>query len=199
MNILAFETASSVCGVALFIDGKMAYKDEINKFKIHGQRLPIITKNILQDSKIKIKDLDGIAISSGPGSYTGLRIGMSFAKGLAASNSMPLIPVSTLLAMNYSINERHNYCIMLHSHSEYVYSQHYANGKPISDVVFKKYTFNKDELIYGFNLDKLDIDFVLSPPSVEAVGILSIENFTSWKKQKISGVIPNYITGIKNI
>ena len=41
MNILAFETASSVCGVALFIDGKMACKDEINKFKIHGQRLPI--------------------------------------------------------------------------------------------------------------------------------------------------------------
>ena len=41
MNILAFETASSVCGVALFIDGKMVCKDEINKFKIHGQRLPI--------------------------------------------------------------------------------------------------------------------------------------------------------------
>ena len=54
-------------------------------------------------------------------------------------------------------------------------------------------------IIEQINLDKLDIDFILSPPSVEAVGILSIENFTSWKKQKISGVIPNYITGIKNI
>ena len=199
MNILAFETASSVCGVALFIDSKIAYKDEINKSKIHGQRLPIITKNILQDSKIRIKDLDGIAISSGPGSYTGLRIGMSFAKGLAASNSLPFIPVSTLLAMNYGINERYDYSIMLHSHAEYIYSQHYANGKPISEVVFGKYEFNKDELIYGFNLEKLDIYFVLSPPSVEAVGILSIEHFESWKKEKISAVIPNYVTDIKNI
>ena len=197
MNILAFETASSICGAALFVDSKMAYKDEINKSKIHGERLPIITKNILQDSKIQIKDIDGIAISSGPGSYTGLRIGMSFAKGLAASNSLPLIPVPTLLAMNYGINnERNNYCIMLHSHKEYIYSQHYAYGKPVSEVVFEKYAFKKDELIYGFNLEKLGVNFSSSPPSVEAVGILSIEHFANWKKENINEVVPNYVASI---
>ena len=83
MNILSIESASTVCGTALFCDDKMVEIDEITKPRIHGERLPFIVDNILTNHSMAVVDLDGIAVSEGPGSYTGLRIGMSLAKGLA--------------------------------------------------------------------------------------------------------------------
>ena len=88
MNILAIESASTVCGTALFINDKMVEIDEIIKPRIHGERLPVIIDNILKKNKIEVADLDGIATSEGPGSYTGLRIGMSLAKGLAVTTGI---------------------------------------------------------------------------------------------------------------
>ena len=196
MNIIALETASTICGVALFMDDEIIDKYEINKPKTHSQSLPIIIKNLLHENRIKITNLDGIAISAGPGSYTGLRIGMSFSKGLAASSKLPIIPVPTLSGINYNINVEGNYCIMLHSHKEYVYLQNYFSGKAMTEVFFVDYKSKKNELIYGFNLDSLDVDFVLAPPSVEAVGKLAIERFMDWKEEEINKVTPNYITSI---
>ena len=196
MNILALETASTICGVSLFLDKKMIDLDEINKPKIHGQRLPIIVKQILERNKVKLNDLDGIAISIGPGSYTGLRIGLSFSKGLATSGNLPLIPIPTLSAINYNINLEGEYSIMLHSHKEYVYLQDYSSGIAQNEVIFTDYKLKKNKLIFGFNLDHLNLDFNLAPPSSEAIAKIAIENFTKLKEDKIYKVIPNYITSI---
>ena len=196
MNIIALETSSTICGIALFMDDEVINKYEINKPKSHGEKLPIIINDLLNEHKVNIADLDGIAISAGPGSYTGLRIGTSFAKGLAASNKLPIIPVPTLLSMNYNIDREGDYCIMLHSHKENVYLQNYCSGTAMSEVVFMDYRFNKNELVYGFNLDSLNINFVITPPCVESVGMLAIEIFMDWKEEKINEVTPDYITSI---
>lgn len=196
MNIIAIETASTICGVALFMDDEIINKHEINKPKIHGKKLPIIIKNLLNENKVNVTDLDGIAISAGPGSYTGLRIGMSFSKGLAASSKLPIIPVPTLLGINYNIDREGDYCIMLHSHKEYVYLQNYCSGRAVSEVFFIDHRSDKSELVYGFNLDSLNIKFILAPPCVEAVGKIAIEKFVDWKENKINEVTPNYITSI---
>ena len=103
MNILAIESASTVCGVALFLTNQLVELDEIDQPRIHGKRLPVIIHNILNNHSTSIDQLDGIAISSGPGSYTGLRIGMSIARGLAAAGEIPLIPVPTLFSMNLNL------------------------------------------------------------------------------------------------
>ncbi|SVE28195.1 uncharacterized protein METZ01_LOCUS481049, partial [marine metagenome] len=60
--------------------------------------------NLLSTNSVNITQLDGIAVSSGPGSYTGLRIGMSLAKGLAAAGNIPIVQIPTLLAMNATIS-----------------------------------------------------------------------------------------------
>ena len=125
MNIIAIESATTICGVALFMDNEIKDIDEVNQSQVHSQRLPIIVESMLKNHLININELDGIAISSGPGSYTGLRIGMSFAKGLAISGNINIIPVPTILAINYSIQQKGKYWIILHSHKDYVYSQYY--------------------------------------------------------------------------
>ena len=130
MNILSIESASTVCGTALFCDDKMVEIDEITRPRIHGERLPVIIDNILKKYQVGVADLDGIAVSEGPGSYTGLRIGMSLAKGLAVSEGIPIIPVPTLEAMSRGISREGVYWILLHSHKNVVFAQRFNSGCP---------------------------------------------------------------------
>ena len=103
MNIIAIESSSSICGAALFIDDKLVEIDEINKPFIHGTKLPAIINKLVNNNFCEIRKLNAIAVSSGPGSYTGLRIGMNLSRGLAASLNIPIIPVPTLFSMNNNI------------------------------------------------------------------------------------------------
>lgn len=97
--ILNIETSSTVCSVCLAKDGQdLAYRSDPNA-NSHARVLTIFIEELLDSSHIKLADLDAIAVSAGPGSYTGLRIGASVAKGLCYALSKPLIAVSTLQAM----------------------------------------------------------------------------------------------------
>ncbi len=196
MNIIAIESATTICGVALFMDNKIKDIDEVNQSQVHSQRLPIIVESMLKNHLININELDGIAISSGPGSYTGLRIGMSFAKGLAISGNINIIPVPTILAINYSIQQKGKYWIVLHSHKDYVYSQYYDSGKPLTEIIFNKFQPKNKEIIYGFNLEKLCNDFILTPPSVESVGKFALQEYENLKKDNLSQITPDYISNI---
>ena len=128
MNILAIESSSTVCGAALFINNNLVEIDEINQPRIHGERLPLVVHEVLSNHSISVTDLDGIAVSSGPGSYTGLRIGMSLAKGLAMAGNIPIIPVPTLEVMNRGIFREGVYWVLLHSHKDVVFAQRYDSG-----------------------------------------------------------------------
>src|SRR5437762_14148163 len=80
--ILNIETATTVCSAALAENGRLLSLREENKGYTHAEKITLFIEHVLEEAKKKISDLDAVAVSSGPGSYTGLRIGVSTAKGL---------------------------------------------------------------------------------------------------------------------
>lgn len=97
--ILCIETATSVCSAALCDDKKVAGVAEAPPGMTHAASLTVITARLLEEHRIRPADLDAVAVSKGPGSYTGLRIGVSAAKGIAYGAGIPLIGINTLAAM----------------------------------------------------------------------------------------------------
>jgi tRNA threonylcarbamoyladenosine biosynthesis protein TsaB len=104
--ILCIETATSVCSVALTEGERIVSSREINEGFSHAEKLTVFISEVLEEAGVQVKVLDAIAVSSGPGSYTGLRIGISVVKGLCLSSDKPLISISTLEAMAYGANEK---------------------------------------------------------------------------------------------
>ncbi len=196
LNILAIESASTICGTALFLEGELTAITEIEQPRIHGEKLPLIVQEILRSYSTTVHDLDGIAISSGPGSYTGLRIGMSLAKGLAATANLPLIPVSTLRGMHYGLGNKDGTWIALHSHKDLVFLQQFEGENPSSEILCESFDKSKYYPLAGYNLDKLcgDDEYVKAIPSAEYIGKLAVRNFKEWTESKINEVIPNYVT-----
>jgi tRNA threonylcarbamoyladenosine biosynthesis protein TsaB len=98
--ILHIETATKVCSVALSLNGEIV---QIEEFKdegySHGEQLTVLIQKVIELQGITTPDLSAVSVSAGPGSYTGLRIGVSTAKGLCYALKIPLISVDTLQAM----------------------------------------------------------------------------------------------------
>jgi len=97
--ILNIETATGVCSVALAQDGELIGLVESNTKNSHSSVLTLFMDEVLKTAGVALSDIDAVAISEGPGSYTGLRIGVATAKGLCYALEKPLIGVSTLRAM----------------------------------------------------------------------------------------------------
>jgi tRNA threonylcarbamoyladenosine biosynthesis protein TsaB len=98
--ILNIETATKNCSVALAKDGKTVLCKEIaEEGYSHAERLHVFIEEIISEAGIQLKDLAAVAVSQGPGSYTGLRIGVSAAKGLCYALNVPLIAIDTLQAL----------------------------------------------------------------------------------------------------
>ncbi|TXG37508.1 tRNA (adenosine(37)-N6)-threonylcarbamoyltransferase complex dimerization subunit type 1 TsaB [Seonamhaeicola maritimus] len=103
--ILNIETATTNCSVALSKDGKtIALKEDSRNGYSHAEKLHVFIDDVLKEANISKTELNAIAISKGPGSYTGLRIGVSAAKGLSFALDKPLISVPTLDALAQQIS-----------------------------------------------------------------------------------------------
>lgn len=104
--ILNIETATTVCSVSVAQDGKLlAFKEQDGDYS-HAENLTVFIQEVIKEANIKLSQLDAIAVSKGPGSYTGLRIGVSTAKGLCYSLEKPLIAVNTLEHLSTSISPK---------------------------------------------------------------------------------------------
>lgn len=104
INILNIETATTNCSVSLSREGKtIVLKEDYDKGYSHAERLHVYIDAVLKEAKVSKNDIDAVAISKGPGSYTGLRIGVSAAKGLCFALDKPLISVSTLEALAHQV------------------------------------------------------------------------------------------------
>ena len=97
--ILLIETATSSCSVALTENGKIIGVREARERNIHASHITLFIEELMNSTGKKYADLDAIAVSKGPGSYTGLRIGVSTAKGLCYALDIPLLAINTLEAM----------------------------------------------------------------------------------------------------
>jgi len=103
--ILNLETATKNCSVAVANDGKvLAFREMAEQGYSHAEKLHVFIEEVLKEAGIQFKDLVAIAVSQGPGSYTGLRIGVSAAKGLAFALNIPLIAVDTLAVLAAQAN-----------------------------------------------------------------------------------------------
>lgn len=98
-TILQIETATPVCSVAISVDGKTITLKEEKAPNIHASSLTLFIEEAMKAAKLTYAELDAIAVSKGPGSYTGLRIGVSTAKGLCFALDKPLIAINTLKMM----------------------------------------------------------------------------------------------------
>ena len=196
MNILAIESASTVCGTALFLNSKLVELDEITQPRIHGERLPVIVNRILSNHSMEVSELNAIAVSEGPGSYTGLRIGMSLAKGLAAAVDIPIISVPTLEVMNAGISRQGLYWVLLHSHKNVVFAQRFCSGKPDSEIECELFSAEKYLQRFGFNLDTVcdSSEYESTPPSAKFVGELALQYYDIWVESDLNQITPNYVT-----
>ena len=96
-KILSIETSTDVCSVALGLDGVVAAKKELFQPNSHSTHLTLLIQELFSNERsCAMKDLDAVAVSAGPGSYTGLRIGVSVAKGICYALGIPLIAVDTM-------------------------------------------------------------------------------------------------------
>lgn len=98
MNILALDTSTSACSVALLENGSLTERHEILQNR-HSDYLLKFIDELLSKARLKVSHLDAVAVGSGPGSFTGIRLGMGVAQGLAYGANKPLIPISSLQAI----------------------------------------------------------------------------------------------------
>jgi tRNA threonylcarbamoyladenosine biosynthesis protein TsaB len=129
--ILSIDTSTKVCSVALHGAGKLLAINELYTEKSHSGMLTTLCENVVKHAGFSLKDLDAIAVAKGPGSYTGLRIGVSTAKGFCFALDKPLISVNTLEAMAYQVkdfyDESHLICPMIDARRMEVYCQVFDN------------------------------------------------------------------------
>lgn len=104
--ILCLETATPTCSVALNDGKKNLALRECKGQNAHSEKITIFIKEVLDEIGISYNQLDAVAVSKGPGSYTGLRIGVSTAKGVCYAAGLPLMAVDTLHAMAYGMHEQ---------------------------------------------------------------------------------------------
>lgn len=107
MNLLAIETSTHIASIALYHEGTFFY-EENSAQKKHAQSLLPLIEKMLKKAHLSFQELDGIVYGRGPGSFTGLRIAISVAKGIGFGLQIPLFPVSTLAAIAYKIRNSAN-------------------------------------------------------------------------------------------
>lgn len=112
--ILSIETSTKVCSVCLSDDTNIVAKKVLHEANSHATHLTVFIQELFEEAKeYSINDIDAVAVSSGPGSYTGLRIGVSVAKGICFAINKPLIAITSLEALAYSIQSNIEYTELL--------------------------------------------------------------------------------------
>lgn len=124
--ILHLETATKVCSVSLSADGQIIATKEIEEDGYsHGENLTLFIEDVVNAGGIKMKDLSAVSVASGPGSYTGLRIGVTTAKGICYALGIPLIAIDALTSLCELARAKHpdaNLCAMIDARRMEVYS-----------------------------------------------------------------------------
>lgn len=137
--ILNIDSSTDVCSVALVRDGEVVASRENDEGFNHSVLLGVYADEVLRECGVSAGELDAVAVSMGPGSYTGLRIGVSLAKGICFGAGKPLIAVSTLEALARFVADREGeealYCPMIDARRMEVYTAVYdREGRVVRDI-----------------------------------------------------------------
>lgn len=173
--ILNIETSTEVCSVALAKNGESLFEKENNQDMNHSGLLTVFIGQIFEENNLSIKNIDAVAVSKGPGSYTGLRIGVSVAKGLCYALEKPLIALNTLDIMaHYTARNLNSYitpgagnnvmlCPMIDARRMEVYTALYnscgetvkpVGAEIIDEKSFSEYFPNNKIMFFGNGAEK---------------------------------------------
>lgn len=164
MKILAIESSSITASVAIVTDDVMTAEYTINHKKTHSQTLLPMIDEICRMTETKVDSLDAIAVSSGPGSFTGLRIGSATGKGIGLAMDIPIISVPTLDAMAYNMfGSDKVICPIMDAKRSHVYTGIYTFRDACDDkitVMLEQSLLLIDELIEKLNELNMEVVFV---------------------------------------
>ena len=207
MNILAIESSQRNCQVSLKISDKVISSDSIKNQKFSSENLPIICEKLLGKLDAHFKDLDCIGVSIGPGSFTGLRVGLSYAKGLSKALKIPIIPIDTfdLMLENNSNIKKYPIHMIIHSHGKFVFykknnnDSNEDNSNPILESLdvlkLKKnetYIINsKDNQEFLSNFNEIKSKYFIQPSSLKIIEMIQKVDFKNFNID--SNLTPNYI------
>jgi len=179
-NFIAINTVTDICSVSLFISNKLI--QTIEKHEKHSQTkyLASFFQKLLKLNNITLEDLDFIALSVGPGSYAGIKVGVSFVKAISFVTDISVITINQFDSFNENINNNKNYYIALYSHRDNIYYQLYNNGKPISKATCSNYNkLNAKYKIYGYMLDEIrNLQYINIIPSSIDIGEIALKRYS---------------------
>ena len=211
--LLAIETTTKNCSVALFENSNLiSYKEKNSNEYSHAELLTFFIEEVVKKSTITLKEVDAIILSKGPGSYTGLRIGTSTAKGLCYSLDIPLISVSTLRSMALLISKKQDYkfyCPMIDARRMEVFASIYDKSnnevREIRADIVDQYTyaqFLKEKVLF-FGDGALKCKLIINSPnahfldgvfpSAKNIGVLGFEKFSNKNFEDVVYFEPYYL------
>ena len=197
MNIIAIETSTDICGISLVKDGTCLKKVEEQIPKKHAQQLPVFYEALMKFSNFNKLKVNAIAVSIGPGSFTGLRVGLGYAKGLAYAKSIPIIPVPTLYAIGINSKLIGEYSVLLYSHRDIVYLQDFKKNRAFSEpraIQWEKIDHSKQIFHYGCEKLIKQENHQILLPSAQKVGELAAKYCEAWLVKDPYDLVPNYIS-----
>ena len=204
MILLGIESSSRKLSVGLMKD-KIFSELSSEKINDTANSLPILSKQLINKALLSFEDLDAICISAGPGSFTGLRIGMSYAKGIALALNIPIVPISTFDSLAHD-NTFKKLSVLIYSHGNtfYICEYNLDNGKLSKStepkVILKEnvlklshnIVFNGPQNIFeDLKAHNLKIEF--KELSVENIIKISQKNFRLLKTKSLDNLVPEYV------
>ena len=217
-RILSLETSTSICSVAIHERGELLAVSEIKEPGAHAEKLLDLVDAAMKQAELRLSDLDAVAVSQGPGSYTGLRIGVSTAKGIAYALEIPLIGINTLQAMAASqqIISGEFVVAVLDARRKEVYTQTFGDSlqeiTSIEAVVLEEGVFasvlEKGKVYFvGDGVEKvkeevqhvnaLFVEDWASSLSAKNMGSIAFEKFARQEWEDLAYFVPNYLKEFK--
>ena len=211
--ILNIETATEICSVAISNDEELLILHESEEPYSHSEIITILIEKCVKEAKINLKDLDAVAVSQGPGSYTALRVGASAAKGICYALDKPLIVIDTLQSIALATYEKEKtnalYCPMIDARRMEVYCKMFdaqnkavtkLESKVIDESSYNNYFASNQKIIFSGNGAEKCKAVLKSPLAVfsqvycSAANLISLSQ-ESFKEQKFidpAYFVPNY-------
>lgn len=147
MNILSITTSSPICGVAILKDGKLEKEINLNNGLTHSETLMPTIKQILNQTNMNLTDIDLVACDIGPGSFTGIRIGISTVKAFRDSLNVKTIGINSLEGLCYNIKKDGVICSLIDAKKENVYTQIFENINGNYKIIRKPSFENIEKLL----------------------------------------------------
>lgn len=217
-RILSIETSTSICSVALHDRGDLLGLVEIKESGAHAEKLLRLVDEVLEEVGLSFVDLDAVAVSQGPGSYTGLRIGVSTAKGISYGLDIPLIGINTLQAMAASqeVHPGEHIVAILDARRKEVYTQTFGHTLEevsaiesliLDDGAFRSILEKGKVYFVGDGVEKVREEVQHSNAfflenweralSAKNMGKLAFEKFTGKAWEDLAYFVPNYLKEFK--